>query len=162
MNDNQFLTRTLELAKEASEKGSVPIGALITDNNGNIIAEGYNEIKIIKDATAHAEIICIRKAGEKVIKSINQEPTTLYTTLEPCFACGFFITRTNISKVVWLLNDPYKGGIEFLKQTEKMSKDINRLVLVAEPLAELKTKSKNLMRQYYENKGDSKIAKLFE
>lgn len=99
-NDDKYLQKCLDLAQVAFEKGSVPIGALIVDIHGDIIAQGYNEIKIIHDPTAHAEVVCMRQAKEKVIKSINLEPTTLYTTLEPCFACVFFITRTNISRIV--------------------------------------------------------------
>jgi tRNA(adenine34) deaminase len=162
MDDVKYLKRALELAKEAEEKGSVPIGALIVDSNGETLAEGYNEIKFTNDPTAHAEVVCMRKANKKVIKSSSPEPTTLYTTLEPCFGCSYFITRTNVGRVVWALNDPYKGGIEFLKGSEKMAKDIESLLLMSEPIEELKQESKRMMREYYLRKGDKETAKHFE
>lgn len=161
MDFKYFLQKALELAESSFEKGSVPIGALIVNEKGEIIAEGFNEIKIINDPTAHAEVVCMRKANAKIISKLSPEPTYLITTLEPCFACGFFITRTNIKNVIWALNDPYKGGIEFLKESKKLKTDFNEINLVAEPELEIKEKSKELMKKYYLKKGDTKTADLF-
>lgn len=161
MDHQIYLAKALELAEFSLDKGSVPIGALIVDMDGNILAQGHNEIKISHDPTAHAEVVCMRQANEKIIKSLNPTGTFLYTTLEPCFACGFFITRTNIQNVVWALNDPYKGGVDFLKSTEKLQKDFNNIKLLAEPIEEYKNRSKELMKKYYLKKGDLETAKLF-
>lgn len=161
LDNHKYLQRALELAQEAFEKGSVPIGAVIVDEKGEIISEGINEIKITNDPTAHAEIVCMRKALKKIIKRFSPEPTFLFTTLEPCFACGFFVTRTNIKKIVWALNDPYKGGVDFLKNSEKVKDDFDEIELIGEPDEEIKNKSRELMNKYYLKKGDRKTAELF-
>lgn len=161
MDHNKYLARALELAEEAFNLGSVPIGAIIANDKGEIIAEGYNEIKITNDPTAHREVLCMRKANIKIITKYHPEPTYLYTTLEPCFACGFFITRTNIKNVIWALNDPYKGGIEFLKNTEQLKEDYGQINLVAEPNEEFRNISREWMKKYYLKKGDEKTARLF-
>jgi len=161
MDTQFFLNKAIELAQISFDKGSVPIGALIVDKDGNILAQGHNEIKISNDPTAHGEVVCMRQAKEKILTKFNPESTFLFTSLEPCFACGFFITRTNIKNVIWALNDPYKGGIDYLKNTEKLSEDFKNINLIPEPYLELKNKSKELMRKYYLKKGDLKTADLF-
>ena len=161
MDNTYYLKKAIELAQTSLDKGSVPIGALIVDINGNILAQGFNEIKISNDPTAHGEVVCMRQAKEKILTKFNQEPTFLFTTLEPCFACGFFITRTNIKNVIWALDDPYKGGIDYLKNTEKLKNDFKNINLVSEPNLEIKNMSKELMKTYYLKKGDLKVAELF-
>jgi len=161
LDNTYYLKKAIELAKTSFDKGSVPIGALIVDIRGNILAQGFNEIKINNDPTAHGEVVCMRQAKEKILAKFNQEPTFLYTSLEPCFACGFFITRTNIKNVIWALNDPYKGGIDYLKNTEKLKDDFKDISLVSEPNLEIKNISKELMKKYYLKKGDLKVAELF-
>ena len=162
LNYKEYLQLALQEAQIAFDRGSVPIGALILNSKGEILAKGYNETKITNDPTAHAEVVCMRHASEKIIRKFNPEPTFLFTTLEPCFACSFFITRTNIEYVVWASNDPHKGGIEYLKESEKMKEDISKLKLTEEPFAEIKLKSKELMFKYYLIKNDMKTANLFK
>jgi tRNA(Arg) A34 adenosine deaminase TadA len=162
MEDAINLQKALKQAKDSFDEGGVPIGAILVSQNGEIIAEGHNENKQSFDPTAHAEIVCMRKAGKKVLKKFSPEPTILYTTLEPCFACGFFLTRTNIQKVVWALNDPYNGAMEFLRTNEKLALPFEKIEFVSEPIKELKKQSKDLLKKYYENKGEIEIAKLFE
>jgi len=151
----------LELAREAYAKGSVPIGALIVNRMSQIIAEGFNEIKISNDPTAHAEIVCMRKAGKDIIKKLNPDKTNLYTTLEPCPACAFFVTRTNILNIIWALKDPYKGGVELLKQSHRWTDEFEKITLISEPEEDIKTESKRLMREYYLNKAQNDVAQLF-
>jgi tRNA(Arg) A34 adenosine deaminase TadA len=159
--DNVHLKRSLQLAKQSFDQGGVPVGAVLTTIEGQVITEGYNENKQTFDPTAHAEIICMRKAKKLVLSKYSPEPTILYTTLEPCFACAFFVLRTNIKKVVWALNDPYNGAMEFLRNNDKLKDRFLNIEIIAEPFDDLKTSSKELMRSYYENKGDVKLANLF-
>lgn len=161
MDYRKYLRRALDLAKVSLDKGSVPIGAVIVDKEENILAEGFSEIKISHDPTAHAEVMCMRRASEKIIAKLNPESTYLFTTLEPCFACGYFITRTNIKNVIWALNDPYKGGMEFLRETDKLKDDYMTINLMVEPDSDMAKESKMLLRSYYLGKGKTEIAKLF-
>ncbi len=160
-DQRKYLQRATDLAEYALTQGSNPIGAVIVNSNGEIISEGYNEIKIINDVTAHGEIVALRKAGKQVMKKFNPSPTYLFTTLEPCFACGFFVTRTNIQHIVWALDDPYNGGINFLKDTHKLMDAFKNIVLTSEPFEDLRKRSQDLTRKWYEDKNEFKIAKFF-
>jgi tRNA(adenine34) deaminase len=76
------MARALSLAQRAAEVGEVPVGAVLVQN-GEIIGQGYNQPISASDPTAHAEIIALRQAAEK-LKNYRLPGTTLYSTLEPC------------------------------------------------------------------------------
>jgi|SRR5690625_1374885 len=102
--------------KKALNENNYPVGAIIVDENGNIIAKGRNKVHPQQDATAHAEIDAIRNAGESIFNAkINGEKFTIYTSLEPCPMCTGGILFAKIKKVVWLLNDDIGFG-GFIKQ----------------------------------------------
>ena len=77
----------LKEALKSLDSGDVPIGCVITDENGKIIAKAHNRREKDNDATAHAEILAIKKAGVKLGRW-NLTGCTLYATLEPCVMCG--------------------------------------------------------------------------
>jgi len=162
MNYLKFLEEALREAELAFQEGNVPIGALIVDKEGNIISSSHNKTKTTFDATSHAEINAIRNAGELVIENKNSEPTFLYTTMEPCIACSFFITRTNIKNVIWALSDPYRGGFLDLLENNKVLSDISKITYVVEPDLNMKIRSKELYIQYCKNRGYEDRVKMFE
>ncbi len=161
MQDKKFLELTIQLAEEAYKLNSIPIGAVLVDSEGEIVSKAFCEMKITNDETAHAEILCIRQAKESVNPKHNPQKLTMYTSLEPCFACTYFITRTNIKKVVWALSDPLGGGMTELKDSPKLKKDIENIEQIAEPYAGIKIESKALLRSYFEKKGKVEMVKLF-
>lgn len=110
MDYSHYLKIALEEAFLAEKRGNYPIGAILVDENGVVIARHGNESFTRADVSAHAEILCFKEAGELLSKK-NNKIMTLYTTLEPCYGCGFFTTYTNIKKVVWSLTDNYKGEL---------------------------------------------------
>ncbi|MGB5593866.1 MAG: nucleoside deaminase, partial [Crocosphaera sp.] len=79
----QWMQQALMLAKKAANVGDVPVGAVIINGQGNLIAEGYNCKEQNHDPTGHAEIMAIRAASQK-LQSWHLEECTLYVTLEPC------------------------------------------------------------------------------
>ena len=85
MTDKDFLNRAVKLAEEGIIKGSGPFGAVIV-RNGKIISEAVNEVIIVKDPTAHAEITAIRQAS-KVLDSHDLSQCVLYSSCEPCPMC---------------------------------------------------------------------------
>ena len=106
---NEYLRR----AKENAERGMMnheggPFGAVITDQQGNIVAEGNNQVLKQKDPTAHAEIVAIRKACKK-IGDWRLEDCTLYVTLEPCQMCAGAIVQARVKKVVIGCMNPKAG-----------------------------------------------------
>ncbi|MEO0548804.1 MAG: nucleoside deaminase [Pseudomonadota bacterium] len=105
------MTRALALAEQAAEAGEVPVGAVIVDpETGEIVAEGHNQPIAEHDPTAHAEIVAIRAAAEK-IGNYRLTGLHLYVTLEPCAMCAGAISFSRIGKVIFAADDPKGGAI---------------------------------------------------
>ena len=104
-----FMRKALILAKEASQRGEVPVGCVITDAEDRIIAEGKNCSREMRDATAHAEMEAIREAC-RVTGDWRLEGCTLFVTLEPCPMCAGAIMNSRIRKLVFGAKDPVKGA----------------------------------------------------
>ena len=154
----KHLESALQIAKKAFELGNYPIGAVFVDGEGNHEIVEMNECKTLDDITAHAEILGIRKLGNKFHKDSPGE-YYLFTSLEPCFGCSFFLARTNVTRIYSALKDPHKGGISDLKPQEQFHNFFKNIELIHEPYEDLKKESKELMQKYFliNNKKDSAI-----
>lgn len=105
----KFMQRAIELAAQAAAEDEVPIGAVIVNpENGEIIAEAYNQSQHISDASAHAEIEAIRKACAKLGQNRLWD-MDLYVTLEPCTMCAGAISLARIKNLYFGAADA-KGG----------------------------------------------------
>ncbi|WP_458352074.1 nucleoside deaminase [Pacificispira sp. HM-600] len=98
--DSVAMARALALAAEAGAAGDVPVGAVVTDASGAIMAEARNERELTGDPTAHAEVLALRRAAE-VAGSWNLEGHSLVVTLEPCLMCAGALLQARISRVVF-------------------------------------------------------------
>ena len=98
----------LREADRAAEHGDVPVGAIIV-LDGEVIATGRNERELRGDPTAHAEIIALREASEK-IGGWRLLDTILYVTLEPCAMCAGAIVLARVPRVVYATTDPKAGA----------------------------------------------------
>ncbi len=107
MNHEQYMKMALQEAHKALEKNEVPIGAVIVCNN-RIIARGHNQTEMLKDVTAHAEIIAITAASNN-LGSKYLTDCTIYVTLEPCVMCAGALAWSQISNVVFGAYDEKKG-----------------------------------------------------
>jgi tRNA(adenine34) deaminase len=97
----------IERAREAGAAGDIPIGAVVVDSRGEVIASGFNSREVDSDPTAHAEILALRSAG-KHVNSWRLTDCTIYVTLEPCPMCAGAITMSRISRLVFgAWNDEY-------------------------------------------------------
>ncbi len=103
MNKEQCMNVALEMAKLASRKGEVPIGAIIV-KDGKIISKGYNKREKTQNALNHAEIIAINKACKK-LKSWRLQDCEIYVTLEPCLMCYGAILNARIKKLCFGASD---------------------------------------------------------
>ncbi len=101
----------LDQANEAYEAGEVPVGAVIVNDQGEVIAAARNRVIELKDATAHAEILAIRAGGEK-LGSERLTDCDLYVTLEPCTMCAGAISFARLRRVYFGCSDPKGGGVD--------------------------------------------------
>jgi len=105
-----IMQAALSLAKVAADKGDVPVGAIVVNETGEILRTGQNLREQSNDPTAHAEIIAIRQAAEK-IGSWRLDGLTLVVTLEPCAMCAGAILQSRIKRLVFGAWDKKAGAV---------------------------------------------------
>ena len=106
--DEEFMALALAEARKAGEAGEAPIGAVLVDASGAIIAASGNAPIATHDPTGHAEIRALRAAAQK-LGNYRLPDTTLYVTLEPCAMCAGAISMARVKRLVIAASDP-KGG----------------------------------------------------
>lgn len=112
--EEHFMNIALKEAMKAYEEDEIPVGAVIVYQD-QIIGRGYNQSQRLKDSTAHAEMIAITSAQNKIgSKYLNG--CELYVTLEPCMMCSGAIFLSKISKVIYGLDDKEKGFLRLSKE----------------------------------------------
>ncbi len=109
-NDEYFMELALKLAKVGMKAGEVPVGSLVVDESGKIIAMAYNKPVKSSDPTAHAEILAIRRAAKR-IGNYRLIGCTLYSTLEPCPMCYGAMVHARIERLVFGADDPQRGAL---------------------------------------------------
>lgn len=107
MNDAYYMSLAQEEAKKAFVLGEVPVGALLV-HDGKIIARAHNLVESLSDATAHAEMLCMRQAAQK-LANWRLKGTTLYCTLEPCAMCAGALILSRVETLVWGAPDKRHG-----------------------------------------------------
>lgn len=100
----------LSLAKVAAYKGDVPVGAIVVNDAGEILGTGQNLREQNNDPTAHAEIVALRNASEK-LGSWRLDDLTLVVTLEPCAMCAGAILQSRIKRLVFAAWDEKAGAV---------------------------------------------------
>jgi tRNA(adenine34) deaminase len=106
-SDHHFMGEALRQAVRAYEAGEVPVGAVVV-RAGRVIARAANQVELLKDATAHAEMLAIT-AAEQAVGDWRLNDCTLYVTKEPCPMCAGAIVHVRFARVVFGAADP-KGG----------------------------------------------------
>ena len=107
-NDLRWMQYAQKLAEKAESQGEIPVGAVLVQNN-QVIGEGWNQSITRNDPTAHAEIMALRDAGQR-IGNYRLIESTLYVTLEPCPMCAGALVHARIDKVVFGANDLKTGA----------------------------------------------------
>lgn len=100
----------IAVAKSALKTDDVPVGALIVDNENNVIATGYNEREAHQDPTAHAEVVAIRRAAQK-LGTWRLDECKLIVTLEPCAMCAGAIAQSRINTLIFGAWDEKAGAV---------------------------------------------------
>ena len=135
-NDIHFMETAIEQAKLAFQENEVPVGAVLVIDN-KIIAKAYNQVQLLKDVTAHAEILVITAAcNEMQMKYLPN--ATLYTSLEPCLMCSGALFWNKIGKIIFAASDEKNGYSQFFKYSSPFHpKTIVESGLLANESAEL-------------------------
>ncbi len=107
--DEAALRAALSVAREALKHGEVPIGAVVLDASGAVIASAHNERELAHDPTGHAEVLALRRAGA-ALGSWQLAGCTLAVTLEPCTMCAGALVLARVSRLVFGAWDPKAGA----------------------------------------------------
>jgi len=103
-HDIKFMKLAINEAKKAGQKAEVPVGAVLVAESGDILSLSHNQVITLADPTAHAEILVLRKAAQKVL-NYRLLGTTLYVTIEPCIMCMGAIVHARVTRVVFGAED---------------------------------------------------------
>ncbi len=104
----------LGVAADAAVRGEVPVGAVVLDRSGAVLASGGNEREMTGDVAAHAEIVAMRRAAEALGQGWRLPGCTLVVTLEPCVMCAGAIVAARLERVVYGAFDPKAGAVTSL------------------------------------------------
>lgn len=105
------MRQALGQAKKAADKDEVPVGAVLVDAAGNLIAAGHNQPITACDPSAHAEMVVLRAAAQK-LGNYRLPDTTLYVTLEPCTMCVGAMVHARVGRLVYGAIEPKTGAVE--------------------------------------------------
>src|SRR3989449_7853457 len=107
-DDQYFMREALRQAQKANEAGEVPVGAVVV-REGRIIARAHNQVELLKDATAHAEMLALTQA-EAGVGDWRLIDCDLYVTKEPCAMCAGALVHTRVRRVIFRCTDPVAGA----------------------------------------------------
>lgn len=150
-DDERFMLEALKEAWKAFKANEVPVGAVLVKER-QVIARGYNQIEMLQDATAHAEMLCLT-AGEAALSNWRLKGTTLYCTMEPCAMCAGAMFLTRIDALVWGAPDIRHGAngswVDLFSKEHPMHKIIIRNGV-------LKDFSSQLMKEFFQIQREKK------
>ena len=109
--DELWMRKAIEAAREAAAMDEVPIGACLVSDEGELLSSAFNRTITDNDPTAHAEILAIREAAEK-LDNYRLTGTTIYTTIEPCVMCAGALVNARIGRLVFGAHDDRFGAVE--------------------------------------------------
>ena len=135
MDYKQLMQQAIELAKGASNFDDVPVGALIVNEQGEVLATGQNLREKYNDPTAHAEIVAIKNAGNK-IGNWRLDDLTLVVTLEPCVMCAGAIAQSRMKRLVFGAFDEKAGAVGSIWDVIRDPRALTKVEVVGGVLAD--------------------------
>jgi tRNA(adenine34) deaminase len=147
VKDNESMRAALAVAQEALRTGDVPVGAVILNSNGKVIAQGCNQKEDLNDPTAHAEIVAIRAAAQS-LESWRLDGCTLVVTLEPCAMCAGAIAQSRISTLVFGAWDEKAGAVGSMWDLLRDPRSLFKVEVRAGVMAE---ESSLLLQEFFQN-----------
>jgi tRNA(adenine34) deaminase len=147
-NHTEFMNLALAEAKKAGQIDEVPIGAVLVSENGKILAAAHNQTRKRNDPTAHAEIITLRRAAEKM-NNYRLLNTSLYVTVEPCIMCTGALIHARVERIVYGASDLKWGGVDSLYKIADDSR-LNHQIEILSGVCE--EDCRNLMQDFFHAK----------
>ena len=136
MNIKEAMALAINIAREAvSISGDVPVGAVVLNSLGEVVATGSNERELENDPTAHAEIVAIRRAAKK-LGSWRLDEHILVVTLEPCAMCAGAIVQSRIPKIAFGAWDEKAGAVGSVWDILRDPRTLSRPEVISGVLAE--------------------------
>ena len=148
--DENWMRRAVHLAHEAEKIGEVPIGAILIDSEGKVLAATANRTIKDHDPTGHAEILALRTAGIR-LGNYRLTGTTMYTTIEPCVMCAGALVNARVKRLVYGAADERFGAVETLYNLCNDPKLNHRIEITTGVLAD---KCRNLMQEFFKKRRD--------
>jgi tRNA(adenine34) deaminase len=150
--DEEYMAEALKEAEKAFEADEVPIGAVLV-HNGLIIARAHNQVESLRDASAHAELLCLRQAA-KEIGNWRLTEATLYSTLEPCSMCAGALFSFRIGCLVWGAQDFRQGADGSWISLLGLPHPIHQFEVRRGILAD---RSSSLLKSFFQNKREQHV-----
>jgi tRNA(adenine34) deaminase len=145
--DEPFMRAALELALEARRGGEVPVGAVVVIGDA-IVGRGWNRPIGSNDPTAHAEIVALRDAAER-LGNYRLTGSTVYVTIEPCLMCVGAMVHARVARVVYGAREPKAGAVESALRAHEHPALNHRLTAIG---GVLETECRALMQEFFEDR----------
>ncbi len=146
--DEAWMWRAIHVAREAEKLNEVPIGAVLVDADGKILAATSNRTIKNNDPTAHAEILALRLAALR-IGNYRLPGTTMYSTIEPCTMCAGALVNARVSRIVFGAHDERFGAVETHFRVCDSPEMNHRMEITSGVLAD---KCRSLMQNFFQAK----------
>ena len=141
------MSAALELAREARERGEVPVGAVLVID-GEIMGRGFNQPVSRNDPTAHAEIVALRQAGREA-GNYRLPGSTMYVTIEPCQMCVGAMIHARIGRLVYGTSEPKAGAIESAMRAHEHPSLNHRLIATG---GVLEAECRELLQRFFQQR----------
>lgn len=154
MSDQDFMRAALDLAREAEERGEVPVGAVVV-RDGKIIARAANRNITDNDPSGHAEILALREAGQ-VLGNHRLTGCSLFVTIEPCAMCAGALVHARLARLIYGASDPKTGAVQSVMQVLNHPALNHRMEVTAGVLAQ---ECSAILQSFFRERRTAKEAK---
>ncbi len=155
MDYKYLMAEAIKEAKKGLEEGEIPVGAVLADKEGNIIARDHNRTIALNDPTAHAEILVLRQGG-KAKRNYRLNGGVLVVTIEPCPMCAGAAVNARIERLVFGAHDPKAGAAGSIYNIA-CSEELNHKIEIIHGI--MKDKCRALLRNFFRAKRKGEVPK---
>lgn len=148
MNFEKLMQQAISYANEAAEHNDVPVGALVVNEQGEILGTGHNLREESNDPTAHAEIVAMRNAATK-IGNWRMDELTMIVTLEPCAMCAGAISQSRFKRLVFGAWDEKAGAVGSVWDVIRDQRNLNKVEVIS---GVLEKECSEILTNFFEGK----------